>query len=154
MQLACVGAAKGFRTPPTPRIDNSDELQRIALHNQEDNEKEDLRKRNEELDKCIASKRDQIAFCNSYVDRTRQAARTIASKCDFHYDDRRYLASDGVRFDWCMDLNASTPAGDPNYPTRGEDPVKFLDNVLSGCRGMQRLRTPFGVLRTNKGPQK
>jgi len=99
--------------------------------------------RADELGQCYVDNGAKIGFCNQYVDQTRADAKYVAKSqngCDFKYEDDRYRGSDDVRFEWCFNLGTGTPGGDPNYKTKGEDPVSFLHEVVTGCQRRARAR--------------
>lgn len=131
-----------------------DSAQELGLPAKEDEQNNDLATRTDQLDKCVQSKQAQILLCQAYVDVTQKAARFIASQCDYQYEDGRFVGTDDVRFDWCMDN--TTPLGDELSGFRlNGDPVEVIQTIAAGCHGKKVLKTPAGVARTkpNLGPQ-
>ena len=109
---------------------------RVNILDWEDDERADA------LTQCYAENRAKIDFCEGYINQTRADVKYVANSqngCNFKYEDGRYLADDDVRFEWCFNLTSS-PGGDPNYKTHGDDPVSFLHEVVTGCQRAARAR--------------
>ncbi len=130
-----------------------------------------------QLNQCKKEKKEQIDFCENYVQATVDARLRGAQGClrsgvigASYASDGRYSADDETRLSWCMGLN-SHPADDPNFKSQGVDgtmqnPADALEGALKACRTRAMLSTspqdigipnvsggvkPYGISRSQSG---